>query len=207
MKKKSVIFDMDGTLVNSSVTLANAINYVREQLYLPRLKSEDILSRVNDHSINPAEYFYKSKSFLPIHEKFFSEYYSEHHGKELELYDGIMDMILELKKRGFKIAIATNAYRKSALESLSHLGIIEHFDSVVCFDDVGRGKPEPDMLHKILDDFNIAKHEAIFVGDGERDKMAADNANIDFIMVNWGFTDHEDAVSCVNHLKKLLLKI
>lgn len=207
MKKKSVIFDMDGTLVNSSVTLANAINYVREQLYLPRLKSEDILSRVNDHSINPAEYFYKSKSFLPAHEKWFSEYYSAHHGRELELYDGIEEMILELKNREFKIAIATNAYRRSALESLTHLGIVEYFDSVVCFDDVGKGKPEPDMLYKILEDFSIESHEAIFIGDGERDKMAADNANMDFIMVNWGFTDHHDAISSVEHLKKLLLTV
>ncbi len=207
MKKKSVIFDMDGTLVNSSITLVNAINYVREHLYLPRLKSEDILSRVNDHSINPAQYFYKSKNFLPIHEKLFSEYYSAHHGKELELYDGIMDMILELKNREFKIAIATNAYRRSAIESLTHLGIVSHFDSVVCFDDVGLGKPAPDMLYKILEEFSIESHEAIFVGDGERDKMAADNANIDFIMVNWGFTDHEDAIGCVDSLKKLLLEV
>jgi phosphoglycolate phosphatase len=206
MLKRSVIFDMDGTLVNSSITLANAINYVREQLYLPRLKSEDILSKVNDHSINPAQYFYKAKNFLPIHEKWFSEYYSAHHGKELELYEGITDMIIELKEREFKIAVATNAYRKSALESLAHLGIAKHFDCVVCFDDVGRGKPAPDMLLKVLDDFGLQKEESVFVGDGERDMMAAKNANMDFIMVNWGFSTHESAVSSVGHLKDLLLK-
>lgn len=206
MLKKSVIFDMDGTLVNSSITLANAINYVREQLYLPRLKNEEILVRVNDHSINPAEYFYKSKKFLPIHEKLFSEYYSAHHGKELELYDGIIDMIHELKQRSFKIAVATNAYRKSALESLTHLGIAHYFDNVVCFDDVGLGKPAPDMLFKILDDFGLQKEESIFVGDGERDMMAAQNANMDFIMVNWGFSTHKSAVSSVKDLKDLLLK-
>ncbi|MBD3807910.1 MAG: HAD family hydrolase [Epsilonproteobacteria bacterium] len=206
MLKKSVIFDMDGTLVNSSITLANAINYVREQLYLPRLKNEEILVRVNDHSINPAEYFYKSKHFLPIHEKWFSEYYSAHHGKELELYEGITDMIHELKQRNFKIAVATNAYRKSALESLTHLGIVQHFDSVVCFDDVGLGKPAPDMLFKILDDFGLQKEESVFVGDGERDMMAAKNANMDFIMVNWGFSTHKSAVGSVENLKDLLLK-
>jgi phosphoglycolate phosphatase len=139
-----------------------------------------------------------------IDQKVFS-HYSANHQTELELYEGILDMLKELKEKDYKVAVATNAYRNSTLQSLSHLGIIDCFDSVVCFDDVKAGKPSPDMLHKILDDLSVTASEAIFVGDGERDKMAASSANIDFIMVNWGFSSHSNAISSVDELRKALL--
>jgi len=88
--KKLIIFDMDGTLVNSSLTIAKAINYVRKNLGFEPMIELDILKHVNDPNINPAQYFYHTKAFDKDHEKWFSEYYSKNHDKELELYVGFM---------------------------------------------------------------------------------------------------------------------
>ena len=74
MKYKLIIFDMDGTLVNSSLTIANAINHVRQNLGFEPMEQEYILKRVNDHTLNPAQTFYHSKRFEPDHEKWFSEF-------------------------------------------------------------------------------------------------------------------------------------
>lgn len=196
---------MDGTLVNSSITIANAINYVRQNLGLEPMDQSHILRLVNDHTINPAETFYHTNRFEAQHEKWFSEYYTHNHANELVLYDGIRDLLEKLKGRGHALGVATNAYRGSTIESLTHLDIYEIFDGIVCYDDVSNGKPHPDMLHKLLEELNHENHESLFIGDGPRDELASKRADIDYIMVDWGFTDHSDAVRSVDELHTILL--
>ena len=209
MRYKVVIFDMDGTLVNSSITIANAINYVRKNLGFAPMDKEHILRLVNDHTINPAQTFYHAKAFDADHERWFSEYYTKNHESELVLYKGIKELLIALKEQGKKLAVATNAYRGSTIESLTHLGIYDLFDSIACYDDVLQGKPHPDMLFKVLDELNVSEKDAIFIGDGPRDEMAAKAANIDYIIVDWGFTDYldKDVVCSVSALKEILLDV
>ncbi len=208
MKKKLFIFDMDGTLVDSSRTIANSINHVRKNLNLGSMEQSVIIEKINDTTINPAEYFYGHTNFKPDHEKWFSEYYSQNHEKEIRLYDGIYEMLLELKGRGAKLAVATNAYRVSALESLGYLNLRELFDVIVCADDVRKAKPYPDMLYHTLTELDITNTESIFIGDGPRDEDAAEAAYMDYIMVDWGFTEHAidmKVISDTSELKKVLL--
>jgi len=205
--KKLIIFDMDGTLVNSSITIANAINYVRKNLGFEPMDEEHILRLVNDHTINPAQTFYHAKAFDADHEKWFSEYYTKNHETELVLYKGIKELLIPLKEQGKSLAVATNAYRSSTIESLTHLEIYDLFDGIACYDDVLQGKPHPDMLYKLLDALDFKEDEAIFIGDGPRDEMAAKEAKMDYMMVDWGFTEHTDAVRSVEDLKGLQLNV
>lgn len=205
MNQKLIIFDMDGTLVNSSITIANAINYVRKNLGFEPMEREYILRLVNDHTINPAQTFYHAKAFEADHERWFSEYYTKNHENELVLYEGIKELLHTLKQKGHRLGVATNAYRGSTIESLTHLEIVDLFDGIACYDDVAQGKPHPDMLHKLLKELEYKSHEAVFIGDGPRDAMASKRAEIDYIMVDWGFTEHVDAVRTVNDLHKILI--
>ncbi|SHO80721.1 Predicted phosphatase [hydrothermal vent metagenome] len=196
---------MDGTLIDSSITIANAINFVREKLGLEPMSSEEILKDVNNHTLNPAKHFYNIEEFEPIHEEWFNQYYSENHHKELILYDGIIDMLRDIKANNKKLAIATNAYRVSTISSLKFLGILELFDIIVSQDEVENGKPSPDMLFKILDELDISNDDAIFIGDGSRDLLASRSANIDYLMVNWGFSaDDKSAIVSVEELRDRL---
>jgi phosphoglycolate phosphatase len=204
--KKVVIFDMDGTLVDSSTTIVNAINHVRSKLNLAPLETDLILEKVNDPELDPAQYFYEVPAFTPEHEEWFSSYYTENHERELHLYTDVLELLEHLKAKGFKMAIATNAYRGSTIESLSHLKILDYFDSLACYDDVGRGKPAPDMLEKNLEELKATAKEAVFIGDSERDMLASKSANIDYIMINWGFSEYEDAIHKVADLEKAILE-
>lgn len=204
MSQELIIFDMDGTLVNSSLTIANAINHVRKNLGFEPMEQEYILKRVNDHTLNPAQTFYHTRSFEAHHEQWFTEYYTKNHENELVLYDGIKELLESLKEKGHALAVATNAYRGSTIESLTHLDIHKYFDALACYDDVPQGKPHPDMLYKILDDLNHSKEKSLFIGDGPRDEMASRKADIPYIMVDWGFTDHSDAVRSVGDLHSML---
>ena len=196
---------MDGTLVNSSLTIANAINYVRKNLGFEPMEQNEILRMVNDHTLNPAKTFYHAESFDADHERWFSEYYTKHHANELALYEGIPELLEALRDKGHLLAVATNAYRGSTLESLQYLKVYEYFDAIACYDDVEKGKPYPDMLYKLLSELEQSNKRSVFVGDGPRDEMASKNADIPYVMVDWGFTEHADAVRSVEALKEILL--
>jgi phosphoglycolate phosphatase len=206
MGKKLVIFDMDGTLLDSSLTIVNAINFVRSKIGLEPLEEKLILKNINNSAIESSKFYYNAERFTPKHEKWFAEYYSKNHKNEIRFYDGIDNLLKILKLNGYKLAVATNAYRVSAIESLKHLNIYNQFDTIACADDVSHPKPHPEMLYRILDDLNLSRDEAIFVGDGERDLYASQNANIDYLMVNWGFSDYSDAIHSVDMLQKSILE-
>lgn len=205
LSKDLYIFDMDGTLINSSITIANAINFVRKKIDLEPMDINHIIEKVNDQTIHPARYFYGLNEFEPRHESWFQEYYTQNHKKELVIYDGVKELLIDLKEKGALLAVATNAYKYSTIESLKFLGIYDLFDSISCHDEVKRAKPYPDMLYKILDELQISNKNSIFIGDGSRDKTASQRANIDYVMVNWGFSDYEDAISSVDRLSDKLI--
>jgi len=200
LSKDLYIFDMDGTLINSSITIANAINFVRQKIDLEPMDINHIIEKVNDQT-----YFYGLNKFESRHESWFQEYYTQNHKKELVLYDGVKDLLINLKEKGALLAVATNAYKNSTVESLEFLEIYDIFDSIACYDEVKMGKPHPDMLYKILDELEVSNNNSIFIGDGSRDKTAAQRADIDYIMVNWGFSDHQDAISSVDKLSYKLI--
>ena len=110
-----------------SLTIANAINYVRKNLGFEPMEQKSILRMVNDHTLNPAKTFYHAEVFDADHERWFSEYYTKNHENELVLYDGIKELLESLKDRGHTLAVATNAYRGSTIESLTHLDVYESF--------------------------------------------------------------------------------
>jgi len=200
-----VIFDMDGTLVDSSQTLINAINYVRSKLSLPAMDGKKIMDGIlNPHSNMPRE-FYGIDKIEPIHEEWFKEYYSANHDRELKLFDGVEEMLKKLKENGIKIALATNAYRDSTMQALSHLKIDKYFNDIVCFDEVENGKPAPDMLHLLLERNSVSNRDALFVGDSSRDSLAAKAADIDYLQVAFG-QNSKGAIDKPRDLVDIILK-
>ncbi len=195
-----LIFDFDGTLVDSSVTIVNAINFVRSQMGLLPMDAKEIMYGIVTPGINMAVYFYGVKDIDVRYEELFKEYYSANHDKELKLYDGVEGMLETLLKRGYTLALATNGYRDSTLKALKHLSIERFFDSIVCYDDVENGKPAPDMLLLLLQKYGMKASDALFIGDSQRDKVAAKAANIEFLQVDFGqnnknvFTEPQELV-------------
>ena len=183
------IFDMDGTLVDSSVTLVNSINYVRGKLGLEPLAKQIILEQINNPECNLAKFFYETDEITDKHEKWFKEYYSRNHDKELVIFDGVELMLQNLKNKGIKIALATNAYRDSTMEALKHLNIENYFNDIICYDEVDNGKPAPDMLLALLN--RNSPKRAVFIGDSDRDMLAAKAANLEFLRVALGSNDRK----------------
>ncbi|RXJ60164.1 HAD family hydrolase [Candidatus Marinarcus aquaticus] len=203
---KLIMFDMDGTLVNSGTMIANTINYVRENIGLEILEKHHILTNVNDPKINTAEFFYGTKHFTEEQTILFENYYNQNCLKELEIYDGIETLLKELKGE-FKLAVATNASSIFAHKMLTHLGLREYFDLLYGYDSVSQPKPHPEMVYKIIEDIKTTKERSLLVGDSHKDTQAATSAGVDSILVNWGFSDHsENAIESVEELKQHIFK-
>jgi phosphoglycolate phosphatase len=196
------MFDMDGTLIDSGLAITNTINYVRENLGLQRLEKDYILEKVNDPSINSSEFFYGTKEFTAQQTKLFEEYYNIHCLTDLAVYDGIAELVKELSK-DFTLAVATNANSGYAQKMLKHVELAHHFTTILGYDSVKNPKPHPEMVNKILDKHSIHKNNAQLIGDSHKDIMAATNAGVDSVLVNWGFSNHEnDAIETVKELEK-----
>ncbi len=191
---------MDGTLIDSSQLLANTINYVRGKIGLPSMDEEAIIKALNDTSINPAQFYYEAEHFEPVHERYFQEYYLQNHHRESRLYEGVDELLARLGEKR-SLSVATNAYDVSARPLLEALGIAEHFDLILCADQVPKPKPHPVMIERIIAHYEAPKAAFVMIGDGRRDLEAAHNAGIDGLLVEWGFSRHEDdAVESVEAL-------
>ena len=201
-----IMFDMDGTLIDSGFAITNTINYVRINLGFEKLEKNYILEKVNDPSINSAEFFYGTKEFTQQQTKLFEEYYNKHCLSDLVVYDGIAKLLEDLKN-DFTLTVATNANSSYAHKMLNHVGLGHYFKTIIGYDNVKNPKPHPEMVYKILDKHNIQKENAQLIGDSHKDIMAATRAGVDSVLVNWGFSNHEkDAIETVEELEKKIFE-
>ena len=195
---------MDGTLVNTGSVITKTINYVRANLGLEELDSTLLLDKINDPYINPAEFFYQTKEFTKEQTELFNNYYDKHCIDDVEIYDGIYDILLELKNKDYKLFVATNAFDNYANEILLHTKIRDFFQDIIGANNVTNPKPHPEMILKIMQKNTIKAHETILIGDSYKDKLSANKAGIKSILVHWGFTNHSNNEKAVKDTKELL---
>jgi phosphoglycolate phosphatase len=182
--KKLLIFDMDGTLVDSSDVIANSINHIRKHIGLETMSKETILTNINDPKINGNTFFYNDTYFNDEMTQKFNKYYNENCIKDLKLFDGVDSLLKDLQK-DYHLVIATNTPTSLAKKMLQYLQVSHYFQLIVGSDMVQKPKPHPDMLLYILKNMNIQQKETLFIGDSKKDKLTANKANIDFIFINW----------------------
>lgn len=193
MKYKAVIFDMDGTILNTLEDLKNATNYSLRQFGMPERSLEEVRMFVGNGirklveravpAVTPKE---KIDQILDV----FLEYYEIHSADNTSPYPGILELVEKLKKSGIKTAVSTNKADVPAQE-LGREYFNGIFDLIVGQQDGLKVKPAPDSVNKILSILDIQKKDAIYIGDSDVDVQTAKNSGLDFIGVSWGFRGRE----------------
>ncbi len=201
-----IIFDMDGTLIDSGTSITNTINHVRKSLGFEKMEKVYILENVNNPNTNSSELFYGTKEFTNQQRVLFEEHYNANCLHDIELYKGMQKLINDLSS-DFTLAIATNANSIFAKKMLNHLEIGKYFKTIIGYDCVKYAKPHPEMINKILNKHNTHHELAQVIGDSYKDTMAATNAGVDSVLVNWGFSNHKkDAIETINELEEEIYK-
>ncbi|WP_458699406.1 HAD family hydrolase [Sulfurospirillum sp. 1307] len=184
---KSIIFDMDGTLLDSSYALTCSVNYVRESIGLEPVTTEYLEYYINKPDQNLAKIFYETKEWQKEHRELFSKHYMENANLHVKPYDGAYELLEELKGKNYSLSIATNAFDIFAVNMLKHQNMLDFFDYIVGANMVEKPKPNPDMIYKISNLNSIPLENTVLVGDSLKDESAAKNAGVDFLFVEWGY--------------------
>ncbi|GMU97063.1 MAG: HAD family hydrolase [Ignavibacterium album] len=179
---KAIIFDIDGTLTFTNQLIFDTFNYISEKYLNKRFKDEEIIAL-----FGPTEDVILKQMFPHNFEKVREDYYEYYHRNHeiAQLYDGIKELLIDLKNAGVILGIFTGKGRTSSLITLNFLGIRELFDMIVTGDDVKNHKPSPEGIIKFIQTFNLKPEEVLMIGDAPSDIKAAREAGVHIASVVW----------------------
>jgi len=205
--KKIVIFDMDGTLIDTKKDITISINYVRDIKYnLNPVSEAFVVESINKEIRNLPKLFYDTELYEDDARVIFEKHYKKQCVQNPYLYDGILQVLLELKSKNVKMSVATNAPTKFAQIMLKYLQVDKHFDMILGADKVKNSKPDPQMLNDILYFYGYEKNsdKAWMIGDNSKDMLSAKNAQINSIFATWGFSPNGEHDTLVLNPKDIL---
>ena len=189
--KKLVIFDLDGTLLDTIADLAESANYALKQLDYPTHPVDAIRTFVGN-GINKL-----LERALPAHEQteenimrmrsHFVPYYDIHNADLSTPYPGIVSLLEDLQAKGILIAVASNKYQKATVKLVK-----QYFPNIDFVEILGQReginvKPDPSIVFDILQKADVSKEDVLYIGDSGVDMQTAINAGVDAVGVTWGF--------------------
>ena len=198
MAIKAVIFDLDGTLLDTLQDLAASVNYALRQHAMPEHSIDDIRRFVGNGVRKLMERAVPDGAQNPLFESAFAtfrQYYMQHSLDTTRPYDGIPEMLDELKRRGCRIAVVSNKMMAATQELIAHffpqieVAIGEHEAEGI------RKKPAPDTVREALRQLGVTTKNAVYVGDSDVDIETAYNSGLPCISVLWGFRDRDFLLS------------
>ena len=195
MQKKVIIFDLDGTLLNTLEDLTNSTNYVLKKYDYPEKTVEEVRNFVGNGVQKLIERAIPNGIENPYFAaclKDFKDYYSKNMYDNTCPYDGIISALQKLRQKGLKIAVASNKFDMAVKELCR-----KYFTNLIDFsigEDEKNGiykKPDPAMVSSIIKKYSVCKEEVLYVGDSEVDIQTAQNSGVDCLSVSWGFKSRE----------------
>jgi phosphoglycolate phosphatase len=199
--KKLIIFDLDGTLIDSSPDLALAINHMLKTLNRETFTTDTIHYWVG----NGAEVLVKRalSGSATIDEtldpelikkalKIFLDFYAQNLAVETVTYPQVPQTLKALKAHGYRLAIVTNKPFAFVKPILTTLGLMENFELILGGDSLEKKKPNPLPLLHVCKQLNVSTHEAVMVGDSKNDIQAANACNMQSIGLTYGYNYGEN---------------
>lgn len=192
MKYTTVIFDLDGTLLDTLDDLTDSVNHAMSIMGWSLRDKKDVrfylgngikrlMELCSPQGISEEEF---NKAFAA-----FKEYYDEHNQDKTAPYEGVVELMERLKRKGIKMAIVSNKVHNAVLALRDKFF---PYVEVAIGDAPGMArKPEPDSCYKALELLGSTKGESVYIGDSEVDLLTAKNSGLDCITVLWGFRDKE----------------
>ena len=216
MKYRLAIFDLDGTILDTLEDLADSLNYALSKAGYSTRRLEEVRAFVGNGLLSLVRLALPEGSSEEVAQSVLQElkaYYKVHCADKTKPYPEIMELLYALKDAGLKLAVVSNK-ADYAVQILCEQYFEKIFDLTVGEREGVAKKPAPDAVFAVLDELEIEKSKAVYVGDSEVDILTGRNAEMDCILVDWGFRDAsvlreqgaDVIVSSVAALEKELLR-
>ncbi len=192
----SILFDLDGTIVNTAPDLMAAHNHVMRKYGHSEKKMEDIKSLAGKGAWVMMQRSFKEEikdeKIKKEMTKEFIDFYSKNIDKESVPINGAVDFFKWAKKKNISMAVCTNKQERLALDLLKKLDILKFFEYVAGSDTFSFNKPDPRHLTNVIEIIGGDLKKTIMVGDSEVDANSAHNANLPFVLVKDGYTEKSE---------------
>ena len=189
-----ILFDLDGTLVDTAPDLTGALNHVLAQHDLAPFSVEKVrntvgfgaritLERSFAHYEHPI-----TDDDLDLAHALFLAHYSDNICKDSQLFPGVIDVLKDLKANGISMGVCTNKTEHLSVDLLDQIGVACYFDTICGSDTVPNKKPHPDHIYTAISRAGGVCERTIMIGDSQADVEAARAANIPVIVMSYGYT-------------------
>ena len=193
---KAVLFDLDGTLVDSLKDLADSVNFALEKNGFPTHSLDKFNYFVGDGMVKLIERALPQNTDNKTFQKVFNRYinhYKEHFTDSTLPYEGIIDLLNDLKNADIKLAVVSNKSHEMTLKVIDKY-FSDTFDYVTGKKDGYPTKPDPKLTNMVMDSLGVRNSECVFIGDSGMDMAVAKNADCLGIGVSWGFRPTEELI-------------
>ncbi len=215
MRYTTVVFDLDGTLLNTLEDLQGSVNHAMRACGFPEHSLEEVRSFVGNGIVRLLELCVPDGKENPQFEQALEEFkadYAIHCNDKTAPYQGILNLMKKLKAHGVKIAVVSNK-ADFAVKTLAEIYFQKIADTAIGQREGLQRKPASDMVCAALKELGTGKETAVYIGDSDVDLATAENTGIPCISVAWGFRSREFLKKCgakcivdsVEELEKLLL--
>ncbi|WP_240374430.1 pyrophosphatase PpaX [Bacillus piscicola] len=183
MTINTVLFDLDGTLINTNDLIIASFEYVLDKYAPGRYSREDIIHFIGPpltdsfQEVDPE----RAEEMIALYQK----HNLAHHHDLLKEYEGVTDTVKELYDHGYKLGIVTTKRKQSALLGIKEAGLAPYFPVVVTFDDVDHVKPNPEPINLAMDQLRSDPGNTLMVGDSPHDILDGKNAGVQTAGVAW----------------------
>lgn len=194
---KACIFDCDGTLLDTLISIAYNANLALKDYGFPEIPAEEYKKMVGDGAQELIRRCLKRcgdmqcERFDEVYKRY-REYFKEGCMYQVKPYDGIEEAVEVLKKRGVKTAVLSNKPHEQTLDVISKTFRKDAFDMVLGYKPEISRKPAPDGAWKIMDKFDVTKEECLYIGDTNTDMQTGNAAGMHTVGVLWGFRDRKE---------------
>ena len=190
---KAILFDFDGTLINTNDVIVEAWQYTYKHYGFDEVPIEHITKCFGEPLL-----ITMAREFPDVAPQESASVYRQRQvdmAEELvNVFDDIPKLLAELRKAGYKIGIVTSRTRESTLRYLKQFDIEEYFDGIVTCDDTDKHKPNPEPVLMGLKKLNAEPDSALMIGDSSFDMKSANNAGVKTVLVGWRVAAENEAI-------------
>ena len=186
MKYKHIVFDIDGTLLNTEYCIIRALQDTLAEWTGREVPAQELTFVLGIPGLASARQMgiENEEAFLARWEENLLKY-----AHTIHAYEGIGELIGKLLEMGYQLGMVTSKNRSEFLEDAHRIPNVEHFSTVICADDTVKHKPDAEPLLKYMERTGTVAAELLYIGDSKYDGQCAAGAGVDFALAMWGTHD------------------